>query len=215
VRTLFDASGMAIARIETMLNVSEFKEREDALADLALYDALTGLPNRALLDERLALAMARVARHRTLCAVVFLDLDDFKEVNDTHGHAVGDRLLSAVADRLQRHVRATDTIARVGGDEFVVVLEDLYSEEAALSGGRKLLESLRDPLVAGDVSFAVSASVGIAVAPRCSRVPAELLALADGEMYAVKGAGAGSVRLHGRCTRSSPDPAPYASLQSA
>lgn len=214
VRSVLDERGVPIGRIGTLTDITDFKERESELAELALYDSLTGLPNRALLHERLGTAIARTARHKTLCAVIFIDLDGFKAINDRLGHAAGDRLLVAVAERLQRHVRATDTIARLGGDEFVVLLEDLYSEEAALSGGHKLLDSLEEPLVVDGRSFCVNASIGIAIAPRCSRLPAELLGIADREMYLVKGDGGCGVRVAPPC-RSLPDVIPFGSLQSA
>jgi diguanylate cyclase (GGDEF)-like protein len=229
VRTTFDESGMALARIGTLIDITDLKEREAELADLALYDALTRLPNRTLLAERLAGAVARAERHASHCAVLFVDLDDFKHVNDTYGHADGDRLLVRLADHLQRQVRATDTVARLAGDEFVLLLEDLYSEEAALSAARKLLRSFDEPIfIDDDRALSVSASVGIAVAPRCSLDPNELLAMADREMYAVKRNGGRGIKLasekesgtslteKGACTTlSSKDPVPFAIRQSA
>jgi diguanylate cyclase (GGDEF)-like protein len=196
VRTAFDERGLATVRIGTLIDITDLKEREAELADLALYDPLTRLPNRALLDERLAGAVARSQRHSSHCAVLFLDLDDFKHVNDTYGHADGDRLLVCLADHLQRHVRATDTVARLAGDEFVLLLEDLYSEEAAVSAAHKVLRSFDYPIfIDDDRAISIGASIGIAVAPRCSNDPKELLALADREMYAVKRNGGRGVKL--------------------
>jgi diguanylate cyclase (GGDEF)-like protein len=229
VRTSFDEFGIATFRTGTLIDITDLKEREAELADLALYDALTHLPNRALLGERLAGAVSRAERHNSHCAVLFIDLDDFKYVNDTYGHADGDRLLVSLADHLQRQVRATDTVARLAGDEFVLLLEDLYSEEAAVSAAHKLLRSFDEPIfIDDDRAFSISASIGIAVAPRCSLDPNELLAMADREMYVVKRNGGRGIKLvpekesglssseKGTCTLlSSKVPAPFAIRQSA
>jgi diguanylate cyclase (GGDEF)-like protein len=150
-------------------------------------------------------------------------------VNDTYGHADGDRLLVALADHLARQVRATDTVARLSGDEFVVLLEDLYSEEAATSAAHKLLRSFDEPIfIDDDRALSISASIGIAVAPRCSLNPNELLEMADREMYVVKRNGGRGIKLvsekesalsfseKGTCnTLSSKVPAPFAIHQSA
>lgn len=195
VRSVYDERGMALARIGTLLDITDLKEREAELADLALYDPLTHLPNRVLLAERLTAALARVHRHEAHCAVLFIDLDEFKDVNDSRGHAVGDRVLTLLASRLQRHVRATDTVARLGGDEFVILLEDLYSEEAAISAAHKVLAGVEEPLILEDgTAVALSASIGVAIAPRFDGPPEELLSIADREMYHAK-------RQGGRCVR--------------
>lgn len=195
IETVFDQRGLAIARIGSLLDISDFKERIDDLTDLALCDPLTRVANRALLLERLAAAVARTARYGTLSAVLFIDLDGFKNVNDTLGHDAGDRLLKELSDHMQSHFRPTDTIARLGGDEFVVVVEDLYSEEAAVSAAQKLLSSLARTFALGSHNVTIGASIGVAVVPRCSTVPEELLSMADHEMYAVKRAGGGGVKL--------------------
>lgn len=193
--TVFDQRGMAVARIGSLVDVSDFKERVDELSDLALCDPLTRLANRALLLERLNAAVARTARYGTLSAVLFIDLDGFKAINDTLGHETGDRLLKELSDHMQSHFRPTDTIARLGGDEFVVIVEDLYSEEAAISAAQKLLTSLTRTFTIGPHSVTIGASIGVAVVPRCSTVPEELLAMADREMYSVKRDGGGGVKL--------------------
>ncbi|HZY99299.1 MAG TPA: sensor domain-containing diguanylate cyclase [Candidatus Baltobacteraceae bacterium] len=193
--TVFDQRGMAVARIGSLVDVSDLKERVDELTDLALCDPLTRLANRALLLERMTAAVARTARYGTLSAVLFIDLDGFKNVNDTLGHDAGDRLLRELSDHLQSHFRPTDTIGRLGGDEFVVLVEDLYSEEAAVSAAQKLLNSLSRLFAIGPHKVAIGASIGVAVIPRCSTDPEELLAMADREMYAVKRSGGGGVKL--------------------
>jgi diguanylate cyclase (GGDEF)-like protein len=195
VETIFDRRGLAIARIGTLVDISDLKDREAELSDLALCDPLTRLANRALLIERLGAAVARTARYGTLCAVLFIDLDGFKAINDTHGHDAGDRFLKTIANHMQSHFRPTDTIARLGGDEFVVCVEDLYSEEAAVSAAHKLLQSLTRTFDLCGHGITIGASIGVAVVPRCSNIPEELLAMADREMYAVKRSGGGGVKL--------------------
>jgi diguanylate cyclase (GGDEF)-like protein len=195
LRTMFDERGVAIARVGSLMDITDLKEREAELCELALHDALTHLPNRHALEERLRASLARCERNGRRCAVFFIDLDNFKDINDVHGHAYGDRVLVAVADRLTRHVRASDTVARIGGDEFVVFIDDLYTDEAAADAACKILHSLDDPLTIGQGSIRVRASIGVATYPSaCSSVPA-LLAAADREMYAVKRNGGNGIKL--------------------
>ena len=195
LRTMFDERGVAIARVGSLMDITDLKEREAELCELALHDALTHLPNRHALEERLRASLVRCERNGRRCAVFFIDLDDFKDINDVHGHAYGDRVLVAVADRLTRHVRASDTVARIGGDEFVVFIDDLYTDEAAADAARKILHSLDDPLTIGQGTIRVRASIGVATYPgACSSVPA-LLAAADREMYAVKRNGGNGIKL--------------------
>jgi diguanylate cyclase (GGDEF)-like protein/PAS domain S-box-containing protein len=150
----------------------------------ALHDPLTGLPNRTLFSDRLAVAAARQERAEGgSLAVLFLDLDDFKQVNDRHGHAAGDELLRVVADRFGAVLRQSDTLARLGGDEFAVICEETGAEEAQLVG-RRLVGALEEPVEVGGQRHHVSVSVGIAVAPPAD--PQELLAKADAAMYAAK-----------------------------
>jgi diguanylate cyclase (GGDEF)-like protein len=229
VRTLFDERGMPIARLGTLIDITDLKEREAELSDLAHFDALTHLPNRALLHERLRAALVRAQRHETHCAVVFIDLDGFKGINDRYGHETGDRVLVRIADRLQRYVRASDTVARLCGDEFVVVLEDLYTEEAAADAALKLLRSFDEPIQVGDLELTIGASIGVSVAPGCGFEAGHVLALADREMYGVKSRGGHNVAMvthgeetpiahteKGTCsTRSSQEPDRFATRRSA
>jgi|SRR5579863_2890185 len=228
MRTIYNDRGTPIARIGTMVDISDLKEREAELSDLALRDALTQLPNRAALQERLSAALEGCPADRR-CAVLFIDLDDFKSVNDAHGHAFGDQVLACVAERLSRHVRSTDTVARLGGDEFVVLLDDLFTDDAAVDAARKILRSFDQPFVIEDRAVRVSASIGIATAAGGSATPCQLLGGADREMYAVKRNGGSGVKLapagkesaehtteKGSCqVHSSPGLHPYATLESA
>ena len=194
-RTLFDDRGIAIARIGSLTDITDFKEREATLTDLAHYDALTRLPNRAMLNERLTESIARSNAQDLRCAVLFVDLDDFKYVNDAYGHAFGDRLLVSVADRLLRHVRGSDMVARLGGDEFVVVIDDLFSDEAAIDAARKLLRGLDEPFVIDDSRLSITASIGVASCPSSGQTPGELTANADAAMYVVKRNGGSGVKF--------------------
>lgn len=210
-RTFLDDRGIPVARVGTLIDISDFKEREAELTELALHDPLTGLPNRASLHERLNATVARCERNDLRCAVLFIDLDNFKAVNDERGHQFGDRVLRSVADRLVRNVRASDLVARLGGDEFVVIVEDLLSEAAALDAARKLLRNLEEAFMVEGHFVSLSASVGIAVYPRDGASGEELLQRADQEMYVVKHNGGRGVKL--ACHPSSPDRPHYGILE--
>ncbi|MGA2470531.1 MAG: diguanylate cyclase [Solirubrobacteraceae bacterium] len=149
----------------------------------ALHDPLTSLPNRELLLDRLTVALARRVRQDTAVGVIFIDLDDFKQINDAHGHSVGDEVLVSVAQRLQSEVREGDTVARYGGDEFVVLCEDLVSEQTAGPLARRLGAAINQPVTAGGRLLAVSASIGVVVEGDPATDPDALLARADAEMY--------------------------------
>ena len=186
------------------------------LYELALHDALTRLPNRPALEERMRASLARCERNGRRCAVLFIDLDDFKAINDARGHACGDRVLVAVGDRLTRHLRASDTVARIGGDEFVVLIDDLLTDEAAADAGRKILHCLDEPLRIGDVEIRIRASIGVATYPGACTSPAALLAAADREMYAVKRNGGDGIKIaSGWQAHSSSARTRYATAESA
>ena len=154
---------------------------------LATHDRLTGLANRWLLEERLAHAVARSRRGSGHGALLFIDLDDFKSVNDRHGHEVGDRMLVLAAERLQRMVRASDTVARWGGDEFAVLLEGVERHEQAHAKGRDLVEHLAQPSERLPMVGPLRASVGVALFPGDGEDAATLMAKADRRMYRAKG----------------------------
>jgi diguanylate cyclase (GGDEF)-like protein len=157
----------------------------------ALHDPLTGLANRTLLRDRLEQALARSTRERGATAVLFVDLDNFKQVNDAHGHAAGDAVLVEIAQRLRATVRPGDTIARQGGDEFVAVCEGV-DEETAVAVGERLREAIELPFTAAGAEHELSASVGIA---RGDTDPDALLAQADMAAYRAKGAGGGRTEV--------------------
>jgi diguanylate cyclase (GGDEF)-like protein len=167
----------------------------EQLRNIALYDSLTGLPNRLLFDDRIGQAMVRSGRSGKPCALMFVDLDRFKPVNDTFGHRVGDDLLKAVAGRLVNCVRKEDTVARAGGDEFIVVLSELTKrEDAALIGG-KILEQLSRPFSVERHELEISCSIGISVFPDDGKNLLELVNNADLAMYHAKKAGRNGYRF--------------------
>jgi diguanylate cyclase (GGDEF)-like protein/PAS domain S-box-containing protein len=181
-------------------DITERRRSEEQLAYLAYHDALTGLPNRMLVEEQLDLALARARRTGGSAALMFVDLDDFKEVNDRLGHAAGDKLLAAVAGRLRAVLRDSDMLARQGGDEFLVLLADLTDgpADAAENVGGKLLDALREPFVIAGTEIRTSASIGISLYPADAGDTEALLRHADTAMYRAKGCGGGRLALHER-----------------
>lgn len=179
------------------LDITPIKQAEEVLAHQATRDALTGLANRRQLFERLDMAIARLARSPGRITVLFIDLDRFKEINDTFGHGVGDTLLVVVAHRIGASVRLTDVAARIGGDEFVLVLEGAGStrDDLALAASR-LIASIEEPVIWEDSVLMVSASVGIAFTDDPAGSADELVSQADSAMYRAKAAGRGRYAFH-------------------
>ncbi len=162
----------------------------------ALHDDLTGLPNRTVFWDRLAHRLSLAGRRGTPFAVLFLDLDGFKAVNDTWGHAAGDRLLVDVAHRVAAELRAGDTAARVGGDEFVVLLDEVDTGQAALAVAQRLNEALRGPYELAGHRYVASVSIGVAMCSQGLATPDAMVAAADSAMYDAKRRGAGLSVLH-------------------
>lgn len=168
------------------LEITQRKTAEARLDQLANYDTLTGLPNRALLHDRLRQAMARADRGQTLLAVMFLDLDRFKEINDSLGHAGGDKVLQEAARRLQSCVRSTDTVGRLGGDEFTVLLEDVHHVDEISALARKILDAFAEPAEVAGHDLHLSTSIGVTVYPYDHKDADTLLKNADIAMYQAK-----------------------------
>jgi diguanylate cyclase (GGDEF)-like protein/PAS domain S-box-containing protein len=159
---------------------------EERLGALAFYDALTGLPNRTLFDDRVTQTFVAARRHRQKFAVLYVDLDHFKEVNDTYGHSGGDELLRVVARRLLSVARESDTVARQGGDEFVVLQRFVRSAQDASRLARRINDALRQPIAVGEAVVTISASVGVAIYPEDGTTTEELLVRADAALYKAK-----------------------------
>jgi diguanylate cyclase (GGDEF)-like protein/PAS domain S-box-containing protein len=180
-------------RVIVMLSdVTERKRTEEELAYKATHDLLTGLPNRMLFKDRFNVAMAQAQRFRKKLAVVFLDLDRFKEVNDTLGHDAGDRLLHAVGNRLTDLVRKTDTVARMGGDEFLLLLSNIERMEDVATISQSVLDVLRQPFIVDGREVSISASIGVAIYPDGGADVDTLVSRADKAMYEVKQKGNGT-----------------------
>src|SRR5690606_34294735 len=154
----------------------------------ALHDRLTGLPNRELLLDRIEQALHYSVRNNQLCAGFFLDLDKFKPINDTYGHAVGDQVLQEIARRLKKVVREADTLSRLGGDEFFMLARDIHTEEAAYALANKLEQQLEAPIKLANLpqSEAVSVSIGICIFPYQGATAIDVIRRADHAMYEIK-----------------------------
>ncbi len=183
----------AIAARETLeAELDAARKAIEEYRGLAYHDGLTGLPNRTLLHDRLGVAITHARRQATRLAVLFLDLDGFKDVNDSLGHACGDRLLVEVAERLRGSIRAGDTVARFGGDEFVVLLSSVTGADDAAHVAGKLLDAVSAPFRIEGHEVRTTASVGVSVYPVDGTSPDELVASADAAMYRQKRAPATS-----------------------
>ncbi|HEX9190275.1 MAG TPA: EAL domain-containing protein [Vicinamibacteria bacterium] len=193
-------AGMAVAYQRRLLEVNrrldEMRLRAVHVEHRAYHDALTGLPNRYLLQDRLMIALARARRAGTRVAVLFLDLDRFKVVNDSLGHSAGDRLLGEVATRLGRHVRQGDTLARFGGDEFTILVEAIHNVEDTAKIAQSLREALKDPLVLDGRELYVTASIGISVFPDDGVDAETLVKNSDIAMYRAKDLGGDGYQLY-------------------
>ncbi|HEY0844016.1 MAG TPA: diguanylate cyclase [Noviherbaspirillum sp.] len=188
-------SELALANARLQAEIQERKMAEQRVRYLANHDALTGLPNRRLLEDRLEQAMEMARRDGHQVAVQFIDLDHFKPVNDRYGHRVGDLLLQAVATRLRSLLRAVDTVSRVGGDEFVIVLPQMQSASAACETAQRVLSALARPYVIEGHEISVTPSIGISLYPNDGTEAEILLTAADFAMYHAKEMGRGNVQL--------------------
>jgi diguanylate cyclase (GGDEF)-like protein/PAS domain S-box-containing protein len=203
---LHDDEGVPTMIQGVMLDITERRNAEERLAFLAYHDRLTGLPNKAMFDELLELSLARASRHRMGCAVLAVDVDNFKLVNDSLGHEAGDRLISLLAERIREATRETDLVAREGGDEFLLLLSDLERTSPVSDGdgativaesvANRVLRALHDPFTIDGTELYVSASIGISVYPGDADDAGQLLRNADGAMFRAKAAGPGAYVTH-------------------
>jgi len=194
ISPVMDESGNITHFVGVKEDISELKRLQKKLGQMAHSDKLTGLPNRALFFDRLEQVMIHARRRRSRFALLFIDLDGFKGVNDTYGHQVGDELLQAVAHRLTFCVRESDTVARIGGDEFIVILNDLNHWDEPGVVARKLLEAFTAPIHIGDITCSIGLSIGISIYPDDAEEANKLIACADFAMYEAKRGGKNGFR---------------------
>lgn len=189
ISAVHDEAGKVRHYVAVFSDISQQKAHEAELSRIANYDMLTGLPNRRLLADRLAQAMARAQREEKLLAVAYLDLDGFKPINDIYGHGKGDQFLVEISHRLKQTLRGDDTLARLGGDEFVLLLGGLHDVEACQNSLERVLTAIRAPLMVNDMPLFVTASIGAALYPLDEANGDTLLRHADQAMYAAKQSG--------------------------
>ena len=189
ISNVTDAQGKLTHRIALFIDITERKQEEAQMERLASYDTLTGLPNRNLLADRVEQGIAQAQRHQSLLAMLFIDLDHFKNINDSLGHDVGDGLLQQVAERLKLCLRRTDTIARLGGDEFIALLTEISGEAEAGFVAEKMLAVLGDGFKVGGHTVHIAASIGISLFPHDGANKVELMRNADLAMYRAKDSG--------------------------
>jgi diguanylate cyclase (GGDEF)-like protein/PAS domain S-box-containing protein len=182
--------------IAAVRDITGRKQAEQAVLYHATHDILTELPNRALFDDRLAVALRHAARQGEMVAVLFLDLDRFKMINDTLGHTIGDSLLVGVSRRLRSSIRRDDTVARMGGDEFIFILRGLRCSDDAVKPAQKILAAIRPPLHLQSHELHVTASIGVALYPNDGVAPDQLLRCADVALYRAKDAGRNRLQLY-------------------
>ena len=191
-----DASGIIIGHHGITRNISERRRAQEQVHQLAFFDALTQLANRRLFNDRLSQALVRSKREQLRLGLLFIDLDKFKPVNDEHGHAMGDWLLQSVAQRIESCLRASDTAARVGGEEFVVLLPSMQSTSDAIAVGEKIRHALELPLTtSSNLVLSATASIGVATYPDHGQTEEALLRIGDAAMYQAKKAGGNRVEM--------------------
>lgn len=190
-----DREGVVIGAVIVFHDISMARSVVKKMAHLAHHDVLTELPNRLLFSDRVAQAIALAHRHSRSCAVLFIDLDQFKTLNDSQGHFLGDMLLQSIAKRLLTCVRGSDTVGRRGGDEFVVLLSEISHPEDAVRSAEKLLAALAEPYNVAGKTLHVSASIGISLFPRDGAHPEALVGSADTAMFHAKHAGGNNYRF--------------------
>lgn len=177
-------------------DITHMRENEQQIRHLAYYDALTRLPNRRLLDDRITLAIRHAHRSKSPLAVIFIDLDHFKQVNDTLGHALGDELLLQVSERMGQKLREDDTLARLGGDEFIALLPDINDFAEATRIAQRLIDTVSAPFCIAQHTFRIGCSLGISLYPDDGTTPEALIQSADAAMYRAKNEGRNTYRLH-------------------
>jgi diguanylate cyclase (GGDEF)-like protein/PAS domain S-box-containing protein len=178
--------GRILGRVGTVIDITEERQAKQVLEHLATHDTLTNLPNRSLFYDIVTHAIMLAKRERKSLVIIFIDLDDFKAINDEFGHVIGDMILQEVSVKLKRCVRESDTVARLSGDEFTIALENISNPEDALKIAEKILMKLSEPINVNQQRFSLNASIGISIYPKDGQDVESLIKAADAAMYAVK-----------------------------
>ena len=196
IKAIYNQDGTVRMYVATFSDITEKKRADEIIWKQANYDLLTNLPNRRLFDDRLKHEIKIAHRSKKLLALLFIDLDYFKDVNDTYGHEIGDKLLIKVTKRISETLRATDTIARMGGDEFAAILPQMENKNDISKVAELIIKRLSTPFDLSGISVTISASIGIAIYPKDSSSAKELLQCADKAMYDAKKSGRGRISYH-------------------
>lgn len=196
ITAIKDDQGKVTHYVAVFSDITVLKNIERRFHHLAHHDPLTGLPNRMLFEDRLQQALVQTKRQEQALAVLFIDLDNFKIINDTYGHAVGDQLMQIAAERLNRCIRSTDTVARQGGDEFIALLTNIAQLEDAEQVAKKIIAALAMPFVIDHHDLFITASVGISLAPQHGQDSSLLIKNADAAMYRAKQQGKNNYQVY-------------------
>ncbi|AEJ20024.1 EAL domain-containing protein [Gracilinema caldarium] len=195
INTLKNLEGKPCKYVAFYIDITQLKQTQEKLNNLAFYDSLTGLPNRALFMDRLDQVLSRAQRDKNRFALLYMDLDHFKDVNDGFGHQAGDELLILTAHRIKSQVREADTVCRLGGDEFVIILEEVHKSIDTALVAKKIISALREPFFIKDREIYIGSSIGIALYPYDGATIQELVKNADAAMYDAKEQGRGQYRF--------------------
>lgn len=191
-----DSTGKFVGLSKVVRDISERKKNEETIQHQAMHDTLTGLANRRLMFEQLAVAVTSTKKTKETVALVFLDLDNFKGVNDVEGHDTADLLLQEVAVKLAGSVRAEDTVARFGGDEFIIILRNIKDQKQAIRVVKKILKTLQPTYKINNKKLTIKASIGVALCPKDGKDVAHLMRNADSALYEAKKAGGNCYKLY-------------------
>lgn len=200
---IHDENGAPAGLVILLHDITERRQHEEQLRLLAIHDSLTQLPNRILFFDRLNLALSQVRRHGHRLAILMLDLDHYKKINDTYGHSVGDLLLKEVGKRLQAAIRSSDTVARFGGDEFVLLLPEIHTSSDAAQIAKRLLEAISSPFEINGLPLFITVSIGIAIFPEDGDDRDSLITNADLALYAAKDRGRNCFFFYSNLNKSS------------
>jgi diguanylate cyclase (GGDEF)-like protein/PAS domain S-box-containing protein len=188
--------GELVGIVASYTDITKQKDLEKEIKHMATHDALTGLPNRRLFNERIGLEIAHAERNQERVGVMFIDLDNFKEINDTYGHSTGDVLLKKIGERLVNVLRKSDTVARMGGDEFLLIIPEMQKFEDAYATAERILKAMQDPFTCNGNQVKISFSIGIAIYPDHGKDVDTLTKHADSAMYQAKNQGGSTYQLH-------------------